>query len=169
VGFARAVIDDLAGRACIDRKRVYSTGMSNGGFMSHRLGCEASDAIAAIGPVAGLIGIPADSCQPSRPVPVIHFYGTEDELVDYMFADDVDAVWADRNGCSDDGTVSYQEGNVTCTTRSACEGGVEVTLCSVEGGGHCWPGQEFCPFGASTTDISANEAMWALFERFALP
>jgi polyhydroxybutyrate depolymerase len=169
VGFARAIVADLDMRACIDTRRVYSTGMSNGGFMSHRLGCEAADLVTAIAPVAGLVGIPVDQCHPSRPIPVIHFYGTLDELVTYSLADDVDNMWADRNGCTDAPRETFKQGIVTCMTRSACQGGVEVTMCSVEGGGHCWPGQPFCPFGVSTEDIEANEAMWAVFERFALP
>ncbi|MBX7081979.1 MAG: hypothetical protein K1X88_22425, partial [Nannocystaceae bacterium] len=44
VGFVLAVIADVKARTCIDPKRVYATGMSNGGFMSHRLACEAADA-----------------------------------------------------------------------------------------------------------------------------
>jgi len=169
VGFARAIIADLDTKACIDTRRVYSTGMSNGGFMSHRLGCEAADVLAGVAPVAGLLGIPVEQCQPSRAIPVIHFYGTQDQLVPYMLADDVDNLWAERNGCTDQPAVTFQQGVVTCNTRKACRDGVEVTLCAVEGGGHCWPGQSFCPFGMSTTDISANEAMWAVFERFHLP
>ena len=42
---------------CIDRRRVFATGMSNGGFLSHRLGCELADRMAAIPPVAGVRGI----------------------------------------------------------------------------------------------------------------
>lgn len=169
VAFTRALVADVATQACIDERRVYATGMSNGGFMSHRLACEASDLITAAAPVAGLLGIPQETCQPERPIPIIHFYGTADSLVPYDFADDVDAVWADRNGCTGEPTVTYQNGSVTCSSHEDCEAGVTVTLCSAEGMGHCWPGQSFCPFGDITQDISANAAMWELFSEHALP
>jgi poly(3-hydroxybutyrate) depolymerase len=41
---------------------------------------------------------------------------------------------------------------------------VEVTLCTVEGGTHWWPGGP-----ASTADINATDAMWELFRRTTLP
>jgi polyhydroxybutyrate depolymerase len=169
VGFARALVAHALERACLDDKRVYATGMSNGGFMSHRLGCEAADFVAAIAPVAGVVGIPPADCQPSRPMPIVHFYGTADTLVAYEFVTPTHEMWLDRNGCTGAPEVSYQQGTVTCETHASCEGGSSVTLCSAEGMGHCWPGQAFCPFGEATTDISANEEMWKLFEQHALP
>jgi polyhydroxybutyrate depolymerase len=177
VGFARAVVADVSAKLCIDDKRVYSTGMSNGGYLSQRLGCEAADLFAAIAPVAGVMGIPEADCKPSRPMPIIHFYGTADTLVPYEgggalgspSAADTNAGWVARNGCSGAAVETYNEGVAHCETHETCEAGVRVTLCTIEGGGHCWPGQAICPFGSSTTDISANTAMWALFQDFALP
>ena len=58
VGFARAIVEYMQEHACIDSRRIYSTGMSNGGRMSYRLGCEAADVFAAIAPVAGIKSIP---------------------------------------------------------------------------------------------------------------
>ncbi len=43
VGFLREIVRLVAEEACVDEDRVYSTGMSNGGYMSHRLACEAPD------------------------------------------------------------------------------------------------------------------------------
>lgn len=83
VGFARAVVEDLGGRGCIDRARVYATGMSNGGFLSHRLACEAADMFAAAAPVAGMLLLDSAECQPSRPISIIHFHGTADTIVGY--------------------------------------------------------------------------------------
>ena len=71
----------IESQACIDSKRIYSTGMSNGAFMSYRLGCEAADLFAAIAPVAGKVGIP--DCHPSRPVPLLAFNGTANPLIPY--------------------------------------------------------------------------------------
>jgi polyhydroxybutyrate depolymerase len=173
VGFARAVIDDLAERGCIDLNRVYATGMSNGAHLSHRLACEATDVIAAIAPVAGVPLI--TDCNPSRPIPVIHFHGTEDPLVPYdgsrpgyPSVPDTHDAWAARNGCTSEPSVTFENNTVTCETFDKCDGNVRVTLCTAEGAGHCWPGQSVCPFGASTLDISASEAMTDFFEDFSL-
>ena len=180
VGFVRAVINDIADRGCIDRSRVYATGMSNGGFLSHKLACEASDVIAAIGPVAGVLGIDSSACTPSRPVPVVHFHGTADTVVQYDGGCDVcmsdsesvvDTIagWVARNGCTEAPEVVPRTGSVTCETTGGCDGDASVTLCSIADAGHCWPGTLFCPFGDSTEDISANEVMLDLFESVRLP
>src|SRR5271166_5796614 len=79
IAFVRALIARLIATDRIDPQRVYATGMSNGGFFSYRLGCELSNQIAAIAPVAATMPVPLDqSCRPARPVPVIAFNGTDD-------------------------------------------------------------------------------------------
>jgi polyhydroxybutyrate depolymerase len=182
VGFVRAVIEDISERGCIDRSRVYATGMSNGGFFSHRLACEASDVIAAIGPVAGVLGVDSSACMPERPVPVIHFHGTSDSIVLYeggcpsaclsdseSVADTI-AGWVERDGCTEAPEVVLRNGSATCETTQGCDGDASVTLCSIGGdAGHCWPGQLLCLYGESTDDISANELMLDLFESVRLP
>ena len=176
VGFARALVQKISTDACVDSKRIYSTGMSNGGFMSHMLGCEAADIFAAVAPVAGKVGI-AD-CEPSRPVPIMDFHGTKDPLVPYdtgglsgenLSVPDTMQHWADRDGCTGDADITYQNATVTCKTWSHCTASVLVTFCSAEGEGHCWPGTAFCPYGAYTTDIDASHQMAAFFKKFSLP
>ncbi|HET9959938.1 MAG TPA: PHB depolymerase family esterase, partial [Polyangiaceae bacterium] len=51
VGFARSIIKWLQTNACVDSKRVYASGGSNGGGMTYRMACEAADVIAAVAPV----------------------------------------------------------------------------------------------------------------------
>ena len=53
VGFVAALIDELVRTRSIDGRRVFVTGISNGGMMTERLGCELADKVAAIAPVAG--------------------------------------------------------------------------------------------------------------------
>ena len=182
VGFTRAIIDDLGARGCVDLSRVYATGMSNGGFMSHRLACEASDVIAAIAPVSAVLGLEPSSCKPGRAVPLIHFHGTDDFLVPYDGGGLADSVsvpesidfWIDRNGCSGEPAVTFSEGMVTCESIDQCAERSSVTLCTIQDGGHCWPGEpcgriEGIDLGLATMDINANEAMWALFSSVSLP
>ena len=81
VGFVGALLDDLSGFANVDPKRVFATGMSNGGMLAYRLASELSQRIASIASVSGPMG--TDACRPTRPVSVLHFHGTSDEFAPY--------------------------------------------------------------------------------------
>ena len=185
VGFVRALLDDLATVANIDAKRVFATGMSNGGIISYRLASELSDRIAAIAPVGGPMG--TETCNPKRPVPVIHFHGTDDEYAPFLGGKGTRSIsgtdfysvehsvraWVKANGCSEEPVVTKlpdKAGDgmmVTKKTYGPGKDGAEVVLIEIEGGGHTWPGQE--PrvkfLGKSTKDISANDLMWEFFQK----
>ncbi|MEM6289791.1 MAG: PHB depolymerase family esterase [Myxococcota bacterium] len=174
VGFVRAVVADVQGRGCVDPSRIYATGMSNGGFMTHRLACEAADLFAAVAPVAGVIGLDDDDCTPSRPIPVMHFHGTADFVVSYyggLFASVNDTIegWVARNGCSATPTRIVDVGEAYCDAYEGCADDATVTLCTVEGGGHCWPGNPACLGAFSTTLLDANTQMLEFFSGVALP
>ena len=179
VGFVRALLDRLEATYCVDPARVYATGMSNGGFMSHRLACEMSDRIAAVAPVAGVLGIDPLSCAPERAVPVLQFHGTADGLVPYgggtplistlgfglvfRSVEETIAHWSVVDGCEAAEVEMYAAGDATCVRRVGCEADVE--LCTVAGGGHTWPGGLAVPFlGHTTTDVDATERMLDFFE-----
>lgn len=81
VGFVRDLVTLLESDYCIDPKRVFTTGLSNGAMLSYRLACEASDIFAAVAPVAGAVVI--DPCTPERPVPILAFHGTADNIVPF--------------------------------------------------------------------------------------
>jgi polyhydroxybutyrate depolymerase len=176
VAFIRALLDDVATRMCVDPARVFATGFSNGGFLSHRLGCELADRIAAIAPVAGVMGV--DPCTPSRPVPVLEFHGVLDPIEPYAgsplasvrsVATTV-ADWASRDGCAATTTVTYQHGDAKCETHGGCSGGAEVTLCTISDGGHQWPGGVAYPGGGLVSaDIAATDVIWAFFQAHPRP
>jgi polyhydroxybutyrate depolymerase len=176
VGFVGAIIDELESKLCVDAHRVFATGMSNGGFLSHRLACELSTRIAAVAPVAGLLAIP--TCNPTRPMSVFQFHGTLDPLVPYDgspamgFPSVLQTMsgWATRAGCSVTSRETSKKGGVTCTTYDGCKGGAEINLCTVAGGGHTWPGGLPVPsLGYTTTSIVATDAMWDFFVKHPLP
>jgi polyhydroxybutyrate depolymerase len=84
VAFLKAMIEAIGREVTIDPKRVFATGISNGGMMSHRLACDLSAQIAAIAPVVGALSpLLSEHCRPSRPVPVLAVNGTADPLVPY--------------------------------------------------------------------------------------
>lgn len=171
VGFARALVADVALKMCVDPKRVYATGMSNGGHMAHRLACEAADVFAATSSVAGVLSL-AGPCTPSRPISITQYHGTADTIVQYdgfPNVPDMMAAWAARNGCSAVAETTFDQGDTLCQTWPGCNAGVEVSLCTIEGGGHCWPGNAACLFGNSTTELHASEEIAAMFESQVLP
>lgn len=99
VAFIGKVIDDLGTVVKIDEKRVYACGMSNGAMMCYRLAAELSDRIAAIAPVAGTITI--EESKPKRPVPVIHFHGSNDKLVPFKLPEGKGKAFMTLKGVED--------------------------------------------------------------------
>jgi polyhydroxybutyrate depolymerase len=108
-------------------------------------------------------------CQPSRPISIIDFHGTADLIVPYDGVPEMMQLWAARNGCSPDSEVTFAQGDTTCETWPGCDDDVEVSLCTIEGGGHCWPGNPSCLFGASTTELNASEVIADMFVLHTLP
>ena len=85
IGFVSALIDTIAADYNIDLNRVYSTGMSNGGFMSYTLACQLSNRIAAIASVTGTMVTPnLNACNAQHPTPVMQIHGTADATVPYL-------------------------------------------------------------------------------------
>lgn len=165
VGFAEALIDEIAKVSCIDRNRVYATGYSNGGMLSHRLACEKSHLFAGVAPVAGVKG--NHECTPTHAIPVLHMHGTADVVVPYIGSlalgfesvDDTMEGWRERLDCDEtEPTVFFEEGDTTCVEWSGCE--APLGLCTISGGGHTWPGGG-APLvrGKTTTDLDANQMM----------
>lgn len=178
VGFLDAIRARLATALSIDPRRVYATGLSNGGYLAHRLACERADVYAAIAPVAGVLGVPR--CDSARPVPVFQVHGTADQLVPYLgggmggglSAPATVQWWAERNQCDATPVLTFAHGDVTCERRSGCAGGADVELCTVSGGGHSWPGGPdliLPALGATSPDLDATAALWAFFEEHPMP
>jgi polyhydroxybutyrate depolymerase len=166
MAYVSALLDALDAQMCVDDSRVFAMGMSNGAYMAHRLGCELADRIAAIGPVAGGIAV---TCTPSRPVPVFEVHGNADPIVSYTFGQQSAADWAQLNGCTTTATT-YQNGTATCVTRGGCTAGADVTFCTIDKGGHQWPGGITIPLlGNNTNDLHATDAIWTFFAVHAKP
>jgi polyhydroxybutyrate depolymerase len=83
VAYLVAVIDDVSARYRIDPKRVWVTGISNGGFMAHRLACDRADKVAAIASIAGAAWADPARCTPTAPVSVLEVHGADDPVVKY--------------------------------------------------------------------------------------
>jgi polyhydroxybutyrate depolymerase len=187
VKFVGEVLDDVEKVIKVDTKRVYATGISNGGMMSYRLADEMSGRIAAIAAVGG--GMARPSCAPKRPVPILHFHGTADEyapfeggrgsksrsLAVFYSVEHTMNQWIKADGCDKRPKVEKLPATVedgTKVTRKTYSGGrndSEVVLYEIEGGGHTWPGRPSIAFflGKTTKNVNANDVMWEFFEKHA--
>jgi polyhydroxybutyrate depolymerase len=167
VGLAKAIVQQISDAMCIDPKRIYATGISNGGAFSHRLACEAADVFAAVAPVAYPLDFnPFSQCQPSRPIGIMHLHGRNDPVVPYgggltsVAVVESFAYWSQANGCNDQAEVSYSKGTSACETHDDCGASVEVTLCSVNGGHLLYTNLD----GVPITDLA-----WTFLSSHTLP
>jgi polyhydroxybutyrate depolymerase len=175
VVFVRELVGLLADAVEIDEERIYVAGMSNGGGMAARLACDASDLVAAAGAVAA--AYPVGECAPGRPVPVVAFHGTADPIVPYEgwglllpSVEDWARGWAGRNGCAADPVEEAVAPDVARVAWGDCEAGADVTLYTVEGGRHGWPGAGRHTFwGGSTDSVDASALLWQFFVAHPMP
>lgn len=82
--YVRRAIEQIEADFAVDSGKIFSTGFSNGGMMSHRLACELADkisGIAAIGGASGQFDIDDNQyypCNPSQPIRVLHIHAAND-------------------------------------------------------------------------------------------
>ncbi|WP_198012432.1 alpha/beta hydrolase family esterase [Promicromonospora sukumoe] len=179
IAYTNDLLDTLEQDLCVDPRRVYATGKSNGAGFTGILACELSDRIAAIAPVAAAFyGTGHPACDPARPVPVIGFHGTDDVTIPYAGDPDrgLPAIldwtggWVQRNGCAAGPDVEETAFDVTTTRWTGCDRGAEVTHVAVLGGGHTWPGEDsYSGGGYATHSIEAHEVLWEFLGDERLP
>jgi len=158
VGFIVKIVETLEAKYKVDRKRIYTTGMSNGGFMSSRLLCERADLFR--GGAILTASISTDffpNCKPSQPIAVLLMNSTKDAIIPYdggiikffgkergsiLSTDDYLAFWQEKNGCvskketieiadkDGDGTSVSIESYEDCANRGA------LLLYKINGAGH---------------------------------
>jgi len=188
VGFLHRLVTSLVGRGLADPRQVYIAGISNGGMMTFRMLCEASELFAGAATV--IANMPANigaRCAPRKPLPVVMFNGTADPLVPYDgggvgFLGGRGSVWAaeetavfmaDVNACAAARAVPLPgswNGRVQTTKIewTLCRSGSPVALYRFEGGGHQVPGnRQFLPLflGRGTRTLHAADEAFAFFRR----
>lgn len=185
VGFLSALIDSISAQYNIDADRVYSTGMSNGGFMSYKLACELGNKITAIASVTGsMVQSQLSVCNPDHPTPIMQVHGTNDPTVLYNGnpAQQMVAIetlvdhWVQLNNCNPTADfTSLPDTNSAdmCTAEhyvySGGDNGTSVEFYKVLGGGHTWPGSPaIIAFDVTNQDFSASIEIWRFFSQYTL-
>jgi polyhydroxybutyrate depolymerase len=186
VGFIAQLIDTLSENYSIDSSRVYVTGFSSGGNLAYLLACQLADRIAAFAVTGSLMmQHVADSCTPSRPIPMLMIQGTEDpvfawdggqfvvEDVDYGYqfsASETLDYWWSTNGCTALSTANAEpdidpEDNTRVWHEVYTFCSAPIELYAVIGGGHNWAGVPTDLSrdvgGTVSYDINASEIIWA--------
>lgn len=196
VGFIAGLIDAVLRRYRGDPRRVYVTGLSNGGMMTLRLGCELGRRLAAIAPVIAAMPLEVlRSCRPDAPLPVLVMNGTGDPLVPWAggavsilrqsrgeVASTPETVrfWVAHNHCRPVPTLTRlpdrdaRDGSrVEVIRYTNPDNGCEVILYRVDGGGHHFPGSDTPELprllGRKNNDFDGAEAIWAFFRRHERP
>ena len=176
--FMDAIRAELGRTLCIDRSRVYSTGLSYGAFMTSMLMCMRPNHFAAAAPVAGI----RNFCTPTeRNVPVVTFHGTADWILPYPLFASTPSEIAAKYGCTSPPAVTTLQPDPDPTTRGTItrsswdcgEADSAVEYYRIEGGGHSWPGSFFFQLvafivGPTATSIDATDVIWDFFERHHL-
>ncbi len=194
LAFMDALIDSLDAEYGLDERRLYMTGLSNGGMFAFHSACHMADRFAAVGLVASAsISQSFDSCEPAESVGYIAFHGTSDTVVPYdggqivpgfedlgayQSAAEAAGFWANVNGCltapereqlpdtnSGDISIPYLD------SWEPCESGQPVQLITLDGSGHTWPGHppRGQRLGATNLDIDATAMIWEFFAAHPKP
>ncbi len=179
VGFIDELIDTLHAHYNINLDKVYTTGMSNGGYMSYKLVCELTDRFAAMASVTGsMVPDEATACDPSMTIPVMQVHGTNDPTVPYTGSDfgiaieDLFTQWVDHNECMntpdtfDFPNINNDDGStVQRIAYNDCDSDRKVHLLKVDGGEHTWPGASII-IGVTNQDIVASIEIWNFFNQY---
>jgi polyhydroxybutyrate depolymerase len=186
VAFVQAMLRTTNRTLCIDQKRVFAAGISNGAMLSTQLACALPGRFAAIAPVAGINATVV--CSAGTPhVSVLAFHGTSDPIVPYQGGeyfsgapigrvlgvpaakpvDDAVAAWAAFDGCGARPEQSWVADDVRRFVWRGCPATGAVELYRVVGGGHTWPGSVAVRegrLGSTTTSIDATDLILDFFD-----
>lgn len=186
IGLIDALIDDLAKRYPIDRRRIYATGFSSGASMVQRLGIERAKVLAAVAAVSGHLW--SGEVKPERGLSVLYLVGNADPIVPYnggraqlpwgavennQPAKDVPLLWANLDGCANPPRPLESRPRVTGVIWINCRDRSEVVFYTVDGMGHHWPGGKrgVLPsvwVGEYSNAVDATDLIWAFFRRHSL-
>ena len=169
--FVDTVISLLKDKIQIDETRIYSSGMSNGGYMGYHLACNLSSKFAAIASVTGsMTNDTFNECDPTHPTPILQIHGLLDFIVPYdgnagsKSIPDVINYWANYNSCNLDPEtlIKYDDYSlVVYETYSNCLNDVNVKLILHPEMGHDWPSTQ-------SYNINASSEIWNFVSMFDL-
>lgn len=180
VGFIDFLLTNLMEEYRIDKQRVYATGLSRGGFFTHRLAAELPERFSAIASIgAPLPDSVAVFHKHKIPVSVMTIHGTADSIVKYkgkenayFSAEETYQYWNNHNEVENFAEITeiidyLKNDNTSVHIKTKVQNGISGTLVSIKNGGHTWPGRNAFnigfPLGITTQEIDVNELVWKFF------
>ncbi|WP_144393488.1 alpha/beta hydrolase family esterase [Pleionea sediminis] len=141
VGFIKALVAQVGRNYLIDPEKTFATGFSNGGALSHRLACEASDVFAGIAAAAFPLARVPEDCTPARSINVVHFHGLNDNVVPFGGGGNFNAFpsrdsfqyWSNIKSCQAEPVITYEKNGAVCETYNSCQDNTSNTLCTING------------------------------------
>ncbi len=174
IDFVKAVIEDVASKHNVDRKRIYVTGYSLGSMFSYEMACQLSDQVAAIASSAGTMPQSPADCSPQRFAPIMHIHGDADGIISYsnswgwkswdevgtmMDIPSLIAYWKTKYGCQNENATTA--GTSTHTVHDTCTQNARVEHYRISGQSHGWPD--------TIGGISTHQVIWSFLSGFSLP
>ncbi len=172
VKFVRALLDRLQQQYGADPRRIYATGISNGGFLVQRLACEIPTRVRAFASVVATVpdGL-QQACQSNAPVSMLMMNGTDDRKVPWnggtlgygsiLSVPDSIRFWQQKNGCPAQPKTQNVNARVQIDRYVGCRNGAEVELVTLKGAGHVFPRGG----GGANSLIDGSREIWQFFQR----
>ena len=186
VNFIREIVLNLTKDYKLNSKRVFATGMSNGGDMSYLLACTSSDLFTAVAPVAGvMMKDTLENCNPEKKIPIFEIHGTKDSIS--KFEGDMNnedkwgayydlpstiEFWVNKHALNEKETIQLENKNtedgttITFERYWSDESQREVWFYIVNDGNHTWPGMTGLFSRTANQDINSAEEIWKFFSKF---
>ena len=186
VNFIREIVLNLTKDYKLNSKRVFATGMSNGGDMSYLLACTSSDLFTAVAPVAGvMMKDTLENCNPVKKIPIFEIHGTKDSIS--KFEGDMNnedkwgayydlpstiEFWVNKHALNEKETIQLENKNTEDSTTITFErywsdeSQREVWFYIVNDGNHTWPGMTGLFSRTANQDINSAEEIWKFFSKF---
>ena len=186
VNFIREIVLNLTKDYKLNSKRVFATGMSNGGDMSYLLACTSSDLFTAVAPVAGvMMKDTLENCNPEKKIPIFEIHGTKDSIS--KFEGDMNnedkwgayydlpstiEFWVNKHALNEKETIQLENKNtedgttITFERYWSDESQQEVWFYIVNDGNHTWPGMTGLFSRTANQDINSAEEIWKFFSKF---
>ena len=165
IKFIEKLIAELIRTHNVNAQKVYVTGISNGGLMTLRLGCDLSQKLSAIAAV--IANIPKKyigQCKPKKTLPLLLMNGTSDPIVPYyggemkffkkrmgkvVSTDRTIVFWREHNRCNKIPIITQlpdvnkrDKSSIKVSTYKGCKHNATVKLYTIQGGGHTMPGKK---------------------------
>jgi polyhydroxybutyrate depolymerase len=177
LAFTAAILTHIQSQVCVNRRRIYATGFSNGGGMTQVLACRMTAPFAAFAMVSAGIHPVVGGCHPSRAIPLLEIHGTADRVVPYNgnALNDLEppvsqtlANWAAFDRCASQPVISFPQTQVVVERWQDCRAGTAIVHYRLIGGVHIWPRPGIEP-GIDGHSINATAIIWNFLSTYTLP